>query len=104
MRVQGLAAITVAFMMLALGACSRPGSVFLGKWTNAKNVKDTMEIVENGDQFLIVSGKQKLGAVLKDGGLEILGTLGAMRITHIQASDTLVAPGLFGQVEYSREK
>jgi hypothetical protein len=40
--------------VLIIAGCASHGSEFLGKWDNAKNAKDTMEIVRNGEQFLIV--------------------------------------------------
>ena len=84
--------------------CGGGGSEFLGKWENVKNPQNTMEIVRNGDQFLIIEGDQKAGAALKDGALEVSGMMGVIRVTYIKSSDTLTAPGLMGTKEYRRKK
>lgn len=90
-------------LALATAGCSRPGSEFLGKWTNTKDSKDQIEITRNGDQFLVVSKDNRIPATYKDAGLEVSGGfLGSMRITYIHDSDTLMAPGFFGQAEYRR--
>ena len=88
---------------LAVG-CSGQGSQFVGKWVNTTNASDTMEITRNGEQFLIITPHQKLGigAVYKDGFLQVPSTMGALTLTYIKSSDTLVAPGLLGQIEYKR--
>jgi hypothetical protein len=90
--------------VLIIAGCASHGSEFLGKWDNAKNAKDTMEIVRNGEQFLIVDQTQKVGAVYKDGALEVQGLFGGVSLTYIKKTDTIVGSGLFGQVEYKRQK
>src|SRR5580704_12225790 len=88
--------ILVLLTVVAIG-CSRAGSEFVGKWVNTKNPNDRMEITRNGEQFLITTGGQKVGSTYKDGTLEISGVMGSVRITYIKDSDTLLAPGFFGQ-------
>src|ERR1043166_8915662 len=89
-------ALSVPLLLAAsMGAgCGGGGSEFLGKWENVKNPQTTMEIVRNGDQFLIIEGNDKIGAVLKDGFLEVGSGLDAIRLTHVKSTDTLTAPGL----------
>ena len=72
--------------VLIIAGCASHGSEFLGKWDNAKNTKDTMEIVRNGEQFLIVDQTQKVGAVYKDGALEVQGLFGR-RVSHLHQKD-----------------
>jgi hypothetical protein len=90
--------------VLIIAGCASHGSEFLGKWDNAKNAKDTMEIVRNGEQFLIVDQTQKVGAVYKDGALEVQGLFGGVSLTYTKKTDTIVGSGFFGQVEYKRQK
>jgi hypothetical protein len=63
-----------------------------------------MEITRNGDQFLILVSHDKVGAVLKDDTLQVPSMMGARAVTYVKSSDTLFAPGFFGQSEYKRAK
>ena len=99
-----LVALVLLVATVGTGCGGGQGSNFLGKWENIKNPRDTMEIVRNGDQFLIIEGSNRVGAVLKDGSLEVAGMMGAIRLTHIKSSDTLTAPGFMGTKEYKRKK
>lgn len=101
------------FLALALGALifvvacgGSPGSEFLGKWEDIKNPSDRVEIIRNGDHFLVViDGKdKKIGAVLRDGALEIAGMMGVIRATYIKSSDTIIVPGFANTQEYKRMK
>jgi hypothetical protein len=92
------------FLVVVATGCSRAGSEFLGKWVNTANARDTMEITRNGEQYLIVAGGNKMGATYRDGGLEVPGMMGPVRLTYVKDSDTLIAPGIFGQSEYKRAK
>ena len=97
--VPSLLLLTILFV-----GCSRPGSVFLGKWVNTTNPNDTMEITRNGEQFLILAGRDKVGASFKDGSLQVQSMMGTMTLTYIKRSDTMVGPGFFGLSEYKRAK
>jgi hypothetical protein len=90
----------------ALTGCASGGSEFLGSWVNTKNPNDTFQVTRNGDQYLIVSQGQKagVGAIYKDGTLEIRGALLSEDLTYVEKTDTILAPGFFGQVEYKRQK
>lgn len=92
--------------VVALTGCASRGSEFLGSWVNTANPNDTFQIVRNGDEYLIVSPDQKpgVGAIYKDGALEIKGALLSADLTYVKRTDTLVGPGFFGQVEYKRQK
>lgn len=90
--------------IVSAAACSGPGSEFLGKWVDTKNADIKMEITRNGEQFLIIAGGEKVGAIYKDGGLEVSGAMGSVRITHVRDSDTLIVPGLSRPREYKRDK
>lgn len=89
---------------LLLTACSSRGSEFLGTWVNAQNPKDTFEITRNAGEYLIVIRDQKIGAIYKDGALEVKGALFSVNLTYIKRTDTIVGPGFFGQLEYRRKK
>ena len=95
---------SLLLLSLFVAGCSHAGSQFVGKWVNAKNANDTMEITRNGDQFLILVSHDKVGAILKDGTLQVPSMMGTMAVTYVKSSDTLLAPGFFGQSEYKRAK
>jgi len=89
-----------------LTGCASGGSEFLGKWVNTKNPNDTFQVTRNGDEYLIVGPDQKpgVGAIYKDGALEVKGALLSPELTHVKGTDTISTPGFFGQVEYKRLK
>lgn len=87
-----------------VSGCRSTGSEFLGKWTNKANPSDVFEVVRNGDEFLIVGQGKKVGAVYKDGTLEVRGELLPVNLTYVRQTDTLLGPGFFGEVEYKRQK
>lgn len=89
--------------LFILSSCQQSGSEFLGKWINVKN-HNRMEITRNGDQFLISSGGEKVGATYKDGSLEFVHAFGTARITYIKDSDRLSIPTFNGVEEWEREK
>ena len=91
---------------VALTGCTSRGSEFLGSWVNTKNPNDTFQVIRNGDEFLIASPDQKagVGALYKDGTLEVKGALLSTNLTYVKRTDTILAPGFFGQVEYKRKK
>lgn len=91
---------------VALTGCASGGSEYLGKWVNTKNPNDTFQVTRNGDEYLIVSPDNKagVGAVYKDGTLEVKGMLLSADLTYVKRTDTIVAPGFFGQTEYKRQK
>jgi hypothetical protein len=91
---------------VAFTGCGSRGSEFLGKWVDTKNPNDTFQVMRNGDEYLIVSQDQKpgVGALYKDGTLEIKGALLSANLTYVKRTDTILAPGFFGQVEFKRQK
>lgn len=95
---------TLVLTMLVLG-CSKPGSEFLGKWTNAGNPSDSVQVDRNGDEFLITGPDgTKIGATLRDETLNMASPMTGISFTYVKSSDTLLSPGVFGQVEYKRAK
>jgi hypothetical protein len=96
-------AITL-FSAVFLSGCRSTGSEFLGKWVNKANPNDSFQVVRNGDEFLIVSPSGKVGAIYKDGTLEVKGAFLSADLTYVKQSDTLLGPGFFGSVEYKRLK
>jgi hypothetical protein len=87
-----------------LSGCRSTGSEFLGKWVNKANPIDTFQVVRNGDEFLIVGQGGKIGATYENGALEVKGMLLSVNLTYDKETDTLLAPGLLGNVEYKRLK
>ena len=100
-----LRVITISLFCIAfLNGCRSTGSEFLGKWVNKANPTDSFQVVRNGDEFLIVSPAGKVGAIYKDGALEVKGALLSADLTYVKQIDTLLTPGFFGNVEYKRLK
>jgi hypothetical protein len=92
------------FSAVILSGCRSTGSEFLGKWVNKANPNDSFQVVRNGDEFLIVGQGGKLGATYNDGALEVKGMLLSANLTYVKQTDTLLGPGLLGNVEYKRLK
>jgi hypothetical protein len=92
------------FSVVVLAGCGSKGSEFLGTWVNAKDASDTFQVIRNGDQYLIVGKASKIGATYEKGTLEIKGALISTDLTYDRNTDTILAPGFFGQVEYKRKR
>ena len=92
------------FSVVVLVGCASKGLEFIGTWINAKNPNDSFQIVRNGDQYFIVSKGNKVGATYEKGMLEIKGLLGTADLTYDKKTDTILAPGFFGQVEYKKKR
>jgi hypothetical protein len=45
-----------------------------------------------------------VGAVYKDGTLEVKASLFSANLTYVKQTDTLLGPGFFGEIEYKRQK
>jgi hypothetical protein len=69
-----------------------------------QNPSDSFEIVRTGDQYLIVSKGNKVGATYEKGMLEVKGFLGTIDLTYDRKTGTISTPGFLGQVEYRRGK
>jgi hypothetical protein len=50
---------SLLLLSLFVDGCSHAGSQFVGKWVNAKNANDTMEITRKSDQFVILVSHSK---------------------------------------------
>lgn len=90
--------------IVLLEGCASRGSEFLGTWVNTQNPADSFDIVQNGDQFLILSKGNKVGATYEKGMLEVKGILGTTELTYVRKTGTISTPGFLGQVEYRKEK
>jgi len=103
-KTKALLAIFYLSLMLLLASCNKSGSEYIGKWQTSQNAKGQIEIVRNGDNFLIAFAghAQQLPAVVKDGSL-LLGS--GATFTYIKATDklTMQAP-LMGSIEFTRVK
>lgn len=92
-------------LVLLLVSCSKRGSEYIGKWQTTQGGKNQIEIVRNGDNFLVgLSGNaQKLPAVFKDGTLQVPGSGAA--VTYVKDTGKLIFEVPFGgTVEFSRLK
>lgn len=96
-------------LLLGLAGCgAHGGGEFLGKWVSIQSDRLTMEIVRNGDAFLVrrtapslISGKAEtvnVPATFKDGTLQIHRGFGTITLAVDQASDHLTD----GEREYRR--
>ncbi len=95
----------ICLLGTTLTGCASKGSEFLGIWVNAQNPNDTFQVTRNGDEYLIVNQDKKVGATFKNGNLEVGGgSLFSVNLTYVKQSDTILAPGFFGQIEYKRKK
>lgn len=83
-------------LLLLLAGCSNRGSEYLGKWQSTQGDKAQIEIVRNGDNFLVaLSGNpQKLPAVLKDGALQVPGS--GATVTYVKDTGKLIVQVPFG--------
>ena len=91
---------------ITLTGCASSGSEFVGTWVNTNNPKDRFKVIPNGHEYLIVGQDQKpgAGAIYKDGALEVKGVLLSLNLTYVKRTDTILAPGFLGQVEYKRAR
>jgi hypothetical protein len=105
MKISMVCFISVLLLGIALLiGCASQGSEYLGHWVNTQNPNDSFEITRNGDEYLIVSKGNKVGATYEKGMLEVRGLLGATDLTYVRKTGTISAPGFLGEVEYRREK
>ncbi|HEX9200218.1 MAG TPA: hypothetical protein VF865_11710 [Acidobacteriaceae bacterium] len=94
---------TLLLTVLLIGCKS--GGEFLGKWVNSTNSNDTVQIDRNGDEFLITGPDgTKIGATLKEETLTMAQPMTGVTFTYVKSSDTLLSPGVYGQVEYKHAK
>ena len=91
------------FSVVFLAWCASCGSEFLGTWVNTKNPSDSFEIVRNGNQYLIVSEGNKVGATYGKGMIEVKGMLEATDLTYDKKTGTILATGFFGQAKCKRK-
>lgn len=101
--------ISGAAMLAMLAGCGNDGGKdFLGKWVNVKSDKGTVEIVKNGDDYMIrntgpsfFDGKMEtknIPATLKDGTLQVQTGMGVSTLAVDKSSGHLTN----GQAEYRR--
>jgi hypothetical protein len=98
----------LALLALTTGCGNDSGKEFLGKWVNVKSEKRTVEIVKNGDSYMIrntgpglFDGKivtKNIPATLKDGTLQVQNGMGTSMLAVDKSSGHLTN----GQAEYRR--
>lgn len=110
---QAIRLLVFLFLLSILVACSSPGTEYIGKWQNIKDSKDRIEIVKNGESFLVITRKKdfkgkeeeiKRTATLKDNMLQVQIMYVTIPISYVKASDTLLWSDVFSSAEYRREK
>lgn len=101
----------VLTVFLLLTACKEGGGdEYLGKWVHVKNQKRTMEIVRNGESYIVrntepgmTSGKfdtTNIPASMKDGALHISNGLGTITLVVDKSTGHLTsAVGEFQKVD-----
>jgi hypothetical protein len=98
-----------AVALLMLAACgSGSGREFLGKWQNMKSQGHRLEIVRNGEGFIVRETRpsfftgeietNNIPATLKGGVLEVRTGLGVSTLVVDKSTDHLIT----GQAEYRR--
>lgn len=100
LKIMKLSGVAIAMF---LAGCGDSGSEFLGKWQYIQNERNTLEIVRNGDGFIIHttsphpwSGKPtttSVPATLKSGMLEVQAGLGPVLLAVDKKSGHLVGGG-----------
>lgn len=94
----------VATLLFVAGCSGQSGKEYLGKWENVKNPKDQVQVVRNGDNFMLkvtranfFTGKvetQSAPATLKDGSLQMDGGMGTVTLAVDHSTGHLVGGGL----------
>jgi hypothetical protein len=89
--------------VLTLGGCGQSGeSQYLGKWVSVKNEQRKLEIVENGDAYLVkITNPRSRGrsetdsfpAAVKDGIMTFSFGLGEMKLAVDQSTGHLTGAG-----------
>ena len=86
---------TICLLAVAvLAGCRSNGSKFLGQLVNTKNPSETFRKVRNGSEYLIVGSDQKpgVGALYRDGTLEVQGGLLSTNLTYVKQTDIILTP------------
>lgn len=108
--------VLLLVLTLAIGACAKSGSEYLGKWSDpAQPNRGSLEVSRNGESYLVIIAKPVFGggkpesvsipAVGKDGLLHIQGAFGETTLTYMKASDGLLfSSGMGGSTEMKRVK
>ena len=93
--------------LLVSVSCSKKGSEFLGKWQHVSNPNAKLEILQNGDNYLVIIDGKETPATFNNGNLEIkTNQLGFETITinYIEKDDKIIVNGFNGPQELMRVK
>lgn len=91
--------------LLFIISCSKEGESFIGKWKHVKNPNATIEIIANGENFLVIANGKENPATYNKGNLEIrTNQLGfeILQISYIEKDDKLIVNAVSGPQEYVR--
>jgi hypothetical protein len=105
MRILRKALASAVVLAALVAGCSKPGSEYVGKWVNAGNSMDTMQITRNGDQFQIAGPEgPPVVATFSESSLHVPMPMGSIDMKYDKGTDTIQTPGLFGTTQYKRSK
>ena len=98
--------ILLLVLILVLCSCAKKGSEFVGKWKSISNPSEKIEIIANGENFLVRIAGKEIPATYNNGNLEIktyqLG-METVDISYIEKDDKLSLPGFRGQEYFVRD-
>jgi hypothetical protein len=96
------------FVLISISvSCSKKGSEFLGKWKHASNQIEVIEIISNGDNYIMKASGKEIPATFNNGNLEIkTNQLGmeTITITYVEKDDKIIVNGFNGPQELIRAK
>lgn len=102
-----LKSLFLLFIIFISISCSKKGSEFLGKWKNASNPSEVIEIIANGENYIMKASGKEIPATFNNGNLEIkTNQLGmeTITITYVEKDDKIIVNGFNGPQELVRAK
>lgn len=93
------------FVLFFIVSCSKEGEGFVGKWKHIMNPKTQIEIVSNGDNFIVIENGKEYPATYTKGNLEIRTNQAGfeiVQINYVVKDDKVIVNSLFGPQEYVR--
>lgn len=92
-------------IQLILISCSKESESFIGKWKHVKNPNAKIEIISNGENFLVIANGKENPATYNKGNLEIrTNQIGfeILQISYEEKDDKLLVNDVSGIQEYVR--
>jgi hypothetical protein len=93
--------LLVSLLSLVMFGCGQSNDIYLGKWVNIKNEKNTLNIKDNGDSLIIEKSstfldrttKGNVTGKVKDGTLYINAELGEAAMVIDKTTGNLTGAG-----------